>query len=394
MDLNSFFKLLIVSLFSFVNTYVYGQSLDTLDLSLTLDSTLFSFSSSDNIAKSIVNIKDLPGKYEVTLPRKCKKSDSSSLFVTKIQTQQAHQDYPFSISSILLEFITNDSVHLYIAAGSTFSFARKDKIVIFSRGKFAFFSIKDITGFSHIYRISFIKNSGPDINIVELKSFSASLANKNEKLVVHKVIPSDSLHSSDEILVIEKNQKYISEVRNSKKGEIGSIEQIELNDRIYKIQQIDWRKKRITLTSSDNSSTDHLITNSDKFDVSLNYTNLLGSQELIRDELNAGKYILIDFWGLWCGQCLKDVPEMKELDSAYSNKLEIISLNSRDESSDIINYVTKKNILSKQGIWSYDLQQYFGQNGYPYYILITPENKVNITQRIRLTEVREILQKK
>jgi thiol-disulfide isomerase/thioredoxin len=220
------------------------------------------------------------------------------------------------------------------------------------------------------------------------------LANKNEKLVVHKVIPSDSLHSSDEILVIEKNQKYISEVRNSKKGEIGSIEQIELNDRIYKIQQIDWRKKRITLTSSDNSSTDHLITNSDKFDVSLNYTNLLGSQELIRDELNAGKYILIDFWGLWCGQCLKDVPEMKELDSAYSNKLEIISLNSRDESSDIINYVTKKNILSKQGIWSYDLQQYFGQNGYPYYILITPENKVNITQRIRLTEVREILQKK
>ncbi len=76
-----------------------------------------------------------------------------------------------------------------------------------------------------------------------------------------------------------------------------------------------------------------------------------------------------------------------------SNKLEIISLNSRDRSSDIINYVTKKNIPWKQGIWSYDLQQYFGQNGYPYYILITPENKVNITQGIRLTEVREILQK-
>ncbi len=40
-----------------------------------------------------------------------------------------------------------------------------------------------------------------------------------------------------------------------------------------------------------------------------------------------GKYVLIDFWGTWCGPCIASIPDIKKIRDAFSeNDLEIISV--------------------------------------------------------------------
>ena len=43
-----------------------------------------------------------------------------------------------------------------------------------------------------------------------------------------------------------------------------------------------------------------------------------------------GKWVILDFWGSWCAPCLKGMPELKEIYSAYHGKLEIIGVSCND----------------------------------------------------------------
>ena len=43
-----------------------------------------------------------------------------------------------------------------------------------------------------------------------------------------------------------------------------------------------------------------------------------------------GKYVVLDFWGSWCGWCIKGIPEMKKYYEKYKGKLEILGIDCRD----------------------------------------------------------------
>ena len=43
-----------------------------------------------------------------------------------------------------------------------------------------------------------------------------------------------------------------------------------------------------------------------------------------------GKWVIIDFWGSWCGWCIKGMPQMKEYYAKYQDRLEILGVDCHD----------------------------------------------------------------
>ena len=92
-----------------------------------------------------------------------------------------------------------------------------------------------------------------------------------------------------------------------------------------------------------------------------------------------GKYVLIDFWGIWCGPCVAEMPTVKEYADKYSDKLTILGINSGDTKEKMVNFL-KKNDYNWQQIMSGkdtdNLVLKFNVAGFPTKFIIDPEGKI------------------
>ncbi|MGB1318404.1 MAG: TlpA family protein disulfide reductase [Flavobacteriales bacterium] len=39
-----------------------------------------------------------------------------------------------------------------------------------------------------------------------------------------------------------------------------------------------------------------------------------------------GEYVVLDFWGSWCGPCLRDIPKLMQLHTKYGDKVVFVSV--------------------------------------------------------------------
>ena len=93
-----------------------------------------------------------------------------------------------------------------------------------------------------------------------------------------------------------------------------------------------------------------------------------------------GKYVVLDFWGVWCTWCVKGFPKMKEYYSKVSDKIEFVGVDCGDTKEK-----WQKGLAEYELPWinvyfdenSKDLvPSRFGVNAFPTKIIITPEGKV------------------
>jgi peroxiredoxin/uncharacterized GH25 family protein len=95
-----------------------------------------------------------------------------------------------------------------------------------------------------------------------------------------------------------------------------------------------------------------------------------------------GKYLLLDFWAVWCGPCVAETPNLKETYEAFKNdpRFAMVGL-SLDPAANAPRDYTKKNKLGwTQGFlgeWSKtDLPARYGVEGIPSIFLIGPDGKI------------------
>lgn len=91
-----------------------------------------------------------------------------------------------------------------------------------------------------------------------------------------------------------------------------------------------------------------------------------------------GKYVVLDFWGSWCGWCIKGIPDMKKYYEKYAGKFEILGIDCND-SDEAWRKAVKQYELPWLHVYnpreSTVLADYAIQ-GFPTKIVIDPEGRV------------------
>ena len=93
-----------------------------------------------------------------------------------------------------------------------------------------------------------------------------------------------------------------------------------------------------------------------------------------------GKWLILDFWGSWCGWCIKGMPKMKEYYAKYQDKLEILGVDCNDTVEKWKAAVAKHEIPWLHVYWDKEkgdnpLEMY-AVRGFPTKVVIDPEGKV------------------
>lgn len=101
-----------------------------------------------------------------------------------------------------------------------------------------------------------------------------------------------------------------------------------------------------------------------------------------------GKYVILDFWGSWCGPCRASHPHLKELNSKYKSKgLEIIGIDCEKKKDlaqceELWKKAVKEDgmtwiqVMNNYDIEKVDLPKVYGIQGFPTKILLDKEGKI------------------
>jgi thiol-disulfide isomerase/thioredoxin len=109
-----------------------------------------------------------------------------------------------------------------------------------------------------------------------------------------------------------------------------------------------------------------------------------------------GKFVLLDFWGSWCGPCIEAIPDLVKFSGKYSDRLQIVSI---AEDTEDRKDVLKAMIRNKDMKWIHLFEKLndtssktfanrYKVDSYPTQILINPEGKIiyRSTLESKLTE--------
>lgn len=97
-----------------------------------------------------------------------------------------------------------------------------------------------------------------------------------------------------------------------------------------------------------------------------------------------GKYVLLDFWGSWCGPCHDEAPHMKKAYNQFKDQVEFVGIAVDNNRESVKSFIDKYDItwpqiqVPRNHPVSAKLVSQYQVNGYPTLFLIDPEGKIVI----------------
>lgn len=361
-------------------------------------------------SREIYSIRDSKGDLvkEVKLPKDLKGvSESLFGFFTFWSNSEPYQreHVPF-----LVDFRDQESWVVYKSCKKKdrYNFKSSETFYI-TPENFQFIENIDRYGNKHLYKICRTSN-GPTIknrpkplrDVVELgehiefRKFNIStspIPNSDKILgIIDKNINGNIDLSTDNIFLINENDSVLDYLLGSNLAFLKDISYLQLDTQLFRVKLI--AKNSFSLDSVTNleRNRDSVLSIDSSLNSELTYRNLEDKKVSFMSTAN-GKYLLINYWGTWCAPCVEKIPDLLSLKNKFSSELEILSLNYRDDLVSIERFNTRYGVSWPQGKRDLINSKFFGQNGYPFLILISPEGKI-IKNKIRVSEVGDLLEQR
>jgi len=92
-----------------------------------------------------------------------------------------------------------------------------------------------------------------------------------------------------------------------------------------------------------------------------------------------GKYVLIDFWGTWCGPCIEEMPKVKAYQEKYKETLVVLGINQGDTKDKVDKFITPKgynwtHLMNGKGGANFVFK--FNVAGFPTKFIVDPKGKI------------------
>lgn len=167
-------------------------------------------------------------------------------------------------------------------------------------------------------------------------------------------------------------------------------EYIEIKDKIYKNLGVN-RNENVLMLEKTDLPKDQLYSSQvgyKSFDFAGD--DFKTKSSILSDSLK-GKYVLLDFWAVWCGPCVQEFPNLKSLYGKVDKSIfEIIGIVG-DSSSDALDKMLTKHAISWPQIVSDDtnkIKEKYGVHGYPTTFLLNPEGII-VAKNLRGKELED-----
>jgi thiol-disulfide isomerase/thioredoxin len=167
-------------------------------------------------------------------------------------------------------------------------------------------------------------------------------------------------------------------------------ESVDFNGLTYDIMGVSPASDQFVLTRKEDVSYAEVGLRSGESWPSFEATSLSGSRLT-----NAGlgnSYVLIHFWGTWCGPCHGEIPFLVEAHERFGDQIQFVGVAVDDDEQAVRQYVAEHGLTWPQVLIPNDypntdeLVSSFGVRGYPTQYLIDPDGSVVVgaEQRMRL----------
>nr|WP_321451232.1 TlpA disulfide reductase family protein [uncultured Carboxylicivirga sp.] len=95
-----------------------------------------------------------------------------------------------------------------------------------------------------------------------------------------------------------------------------------------------------------------------------------------------GKYVLLDFWYIGCGSCIKSIPQLNALHTKYQNSgLNVLGVNCLTNNKDKIKRYCEIQNMKYPNVWNgEELSKSYRINAAPIFYLINPQGTIVYTQ--------------
>ena len=170
---------------------------------------------------------------------------------------------------------------------------------------------------------------------------------------------------------------------------VGKEEYIQVNDKLYKNVGINKNKEVLLLEEVDKPKTE-LYSTQTGFRALPFEGERFDTKESLSLEQQKGKYVYLDFWAIWCGPCLQELPGMKTLyEELDKSKIEFIGVAGHSPAEGLQQVMEKSEITWPQ-LSSDEIVKLYNVNGFPTTFLIDPEGMI-IAKDLRTEELKSKL---